>query len=80
MKTLSTIVGKILANNEDDNSKHGLELTSISQTLKLSSIIISKPNISKQFSRFSGSILPNIARIVSVAIYFINFLFIFLFF
>ena len=57
----------ILANKEDGNSKHGLVLTSMSQTLKLSSIMKSNPKTSKEFSLCDGSIFPNTDLIQSVA-------------
>jgi hypothetical protein len=55
-----------------DSSRHGLVLISISQTYKLASIIKSIPNISKLFSSLLGSIPPELARIASVAIFYIN--------
>ena len=45
LNALSITLGNILASNEHDNSKQGLVLHSISQTLKFSSIIKSSPNI-----------------------------------
>ena len=46
-KAFSIILGIILASNGAPKSKHGLVFTSISQVSKSSSIIKSKPNISK---------------------------------
>lgn len=47
-----------LANKDEDNAKQGLVFTSISQTFLFSSIIKSKPNISKDPSLLLGSTLP----------------------
>jgi hypothetical protein len=62
--------GMIFDKSAEDSSKQGLELTSMSQALKFSSIMKSRPNISMQFSRLSGSILPYTAFIESVARFF----------
>ena len=55
--------GIILESKGLSVSKQGLVLISISQVLKFSSIMKTKPKISKLFSRLFGSILPYTALI-----------------
>lgn len=62
----------ILPSKGHDNSRHGLVLASISQTLKLSSIKKSNPNISNDKSFLFLSIAVNVALIESVASFFIS--------
>jgi hypothetical protein len=50
LKAFSTIAGMILAKRGQESYKQGLVLTSMSQVLKLSSIMKSSPNISKENS------------------------------
>jgi hypothetical protein len=66
-KRFSIRCGIIFVNKEDESSRQGLVLASISQTLNESSIIKSRPNSSAQNSLFIGSIFENTALIVSVA-------------
>jgi hypothetical protein len=51
------MVGIILARREQERSKQGFELTSISQGLALESIMKSNPKISKQLFFLFGSSL-----------------------
>ena len=49
LKAFSSIEGMIRAKRGLDSSRQGLVLTSMIQTLQLSSIMKSSPKISKQF-------------------------------
>jgi len=66
LKALSNSAGIILADSGLQSSKQGLVLHSISMTLKFSSIMKSKPNISNECCLRFASILVKVAINASV--------------
>ena len=68
LKAFSNMFGISLASNGLESSRQGLVLTSITYSLNSSSIIKSRPNTSKVFTRLLGSSFPWHALKTSVVI------------